>query len=437
MAQKQRGQGLVVVGGQWGDEGKGRIVDALSERADVVVRFQGGNNAGHSLHIGDTSIVLHVVPCGIMRPEKICMIGNGVVIDPEVLFQEIDMLRSHDVEVFPHNLKIAKNAHIIFPFHKSVDAARESTSSALGTTKRGIGPCYEDKVGRLGILAQDLLSTSVLRKKLEKIATLRHFGEPLDIDALTTWAHAAADRLAPFLCDVGHELDSLVKQGKNVLFEGAQGALLDIDHGSYPFVTSSNCVAAQAAIGSGIGPRYLDDVLIVTKAYCTRVGEGPFFCEASAEQQSIFRALGNEFGATTGRPRRCGWLDLPALKYAARINGACGIVLTKVDILAGLLSLKVGVDYAVGEHRGLSFVDAMEAFHQGFNVEVIYQDLAPVEKIPDHVWSFAEFPKSVRDLCHVIESFVELPIRIISYGSKRGQELFIDDSTTNFTTRRP
>lgn len=426
MTRNLSGQGIVVVGGQWGDEGKGRIVDSLAETCDVVVRFQGGNNAGHTLHIGEQTVVLHLVPCGIMRPEKICMIGNGVVIDPEVLLEEITMLRKSGVQVTSTNLKIAKNAHIIFPFHKTMDAARESVSSLhLGTTKRGIGPCYEDKIGRLGILAQDLLSPTCLVAKLEKIAALRHHEIALDFKALLTWASAMAEHMAPFLCDVGDELEYHLKSKKRVLFEGAQGALLDVDHGSYPYVTSSNCVAAAAAIGSGIGSKWLNEVLLVTKAYCTRVGAGPFFSETDDAEQAIFRKLGNEFGATTGRPRRCGWLDLPALKYAARINGATGIVLTKVDILTGLENLKLGVDYVVNERRGLSFLDAMHAFHCGEKVKLVYKEFPKVSTIPDHISSMADFPKSLRDLIACMEDFIEIPVRIISYGKKRGQEFVL------------
>lgn len=426
MTEKCLGQGIVVVGGQWGDEGKGRIVDTLAGGCDVVVRFQGGNNAGHSLHIGEQAVVLHLVPCGIMRPEKICMIGNGVVIDPEVLFHEIDMLRNHGVVVSPRNLRIAKNAHVIFPFHQLLDAARESVSSwQIGTTKRGIGPCYEDKVGRLGIVVQDLGSTSTLIKKLQKLAGFRQIAD-FDLDKTLSWSCSIADRLAPFVADVGDELESHFKAGKRVLFEGAQGALLDVDHGTYPYVTSSNCVAAQASIGSGVGAKWLNDVLIVTKAYCTRVGEGPFFSETNLHEQEIFRRLGHEFGATTGRPRRCGWLDLPALKYAARINGATGIVLTKVDILSGLGPINVGVNYVVNGKKDLSFLEVMAAFHEGMDVTMEYRMFDPVGPMPTTISRWLDFPASLRDICRLMENYLELPIRVVSYGKERGQEFFIN-----------
>jgi adenylosuccinate synthase len=238
------------------------------------------------------------------------------------------------------------------------------------------------------------------------------------------WARAMGDRLAPFLCDVGEELDKHLQSNKRVLFEGAQGALLDVDHGSYPYVTSSNCVAAQAAIGSGIGSKWLNEVLLVTKAYCTRVGEGPFFSEASHEEQEIFRKLGNEFGATTGRPRRCGWLDLPALKYAARINGATGIVLTKVDILSGFRSLKVGMSYATSDRDDLSFLEAMHAHLQGEQISLRYKEFENIGEIGEKISTMDDLPTGLRDLCACIEENLSLPVRIISYGSKRGQEFF-------------
>ena len=309
--------GIVVIGGQWGDEGKGRIVDSLASKSDVIVRFQGGNNAGHSLHFENKSLVLHLIPCGIVRPGKIAVIGNGVVIDPDVLFEEIENLRKLGFTISPDNLKISDRAHIIFSYHKKLDAEREQGSQFIGTTKRGIGPCYEDKIARFGIRARDLLSEDILRKKIVNNQRSRGFND--DLNHLLSQALGFARQLEPFLCDTGELLEKYLKDDKAVLFEGAQGSLLDVDHGTYPYVTSSNCIAAQAALGSGIGVKWLKEVLLVSKAYCTRVGEGPFFTELEPEQQEKFRERGNEFGATTGRARRCGWLDLSALKYAARL----------------------------------------------------------------------------------------------------------------------
>lgn len=429
MAQERFGRGIVVVGGQWGDEGKGRIVDALAQDCDVVVRFQGGNNAGHSLHIGGTALVLHLIPCGIMRAGKVSMIGNGAVIDPEVLFQEMEVLLKHGVKCTSDNLKIARNAHVIFPFHKLIDTARENKpGSHIGTTKRGIGPCYEDKVARFGIVTADLLSRPILKKKLENVFNnrrLRDVSSTITVESLIDWARMMGERLAPFLCDVGDLLHQYLMAGQNVLFEGAQGALLDVDHGTYPYVTSSNCIAAQAAIGSGIGAHWLKEVLLVSKAYCTRVGEGPFFSEAEPIMQERLRNLGNEFGATTGRPRRCGWLDLPALKYAARINGATGLVITKVDILTGLGTVKIGVGYSCQGKKGLSFMEAMQASHEGLSIAMEYQELKSPHAMPSRAEEMSDFPETIRRICAMVEDFVGLPIRIISYGRERGQEFFV------------
>lgn len=416
-------RGLVVLGGQWGDEGKGRIVDTLAENYDAVVRFQGGNNAGHSLHIGDKSLVLHLIPCGIMRPEKICFIGNGVVIDPEVLFKEIENLKKHGIECSPKNLKIARNAHIILPIHKFIDARREeSAENFIGTTKRGIGPCYEDKVSRFGILASDLLNDALLHKKIEVLKIERSL--PENFSDLFESARAFGERLKPFLCDTGEILESMLKNGQRVLFEGAQGSLLDVDHGTYPFVTSSNCVAAAASIGSGIGPKWLDDVWLVSKAYCTRVGEGPFFTEVEAHEQDHFRSIGSEFGATTGRPRRCGWLDLKALRYASRINGASGLVLTKIDILSHLKEIKVGREYRF-KNSSLNFLDAMELYLAGHQVEVLYEILPPMGPMPESVKKLSDLPKTAQKICELIEKEAELEVKMVSFGRERGQELML------------
>lgn len=427
MSHEFKGQGLVVVGGQWGDEGKGRIVDSLAKDCDVIVRFQGGNNAGHSLHIGDQSLVLHLIPCGIMREGKVSVIGNGVVIDPDVLFLEIDLLSRHGVKCTNANLRIASNAHIIFSFHKMIDADRENKSeSHIGTTKRGIGPCYEDKVARFGIVAKDLLSKDLLKKKLKNVFSNRHLDRSInDFDEIMAKALMHGEKLAPFLCDTGEFIADCFAKRKRVLFEGAQGTLLDVDHGTYPFVTSSNCVAAQASIGAGVGMHWLSEVLMVSKAYCTRVGEGPFFTEGSPMEQERFRKLGNEFGATTGRPRRCGWLDLPALKYAARLNGATGLVLTKVDILAGLGPIKIATSYS-HKQKSLSFVEAMDLHAHGISFEVNYAELEAINDMPTIATSVSDLPKVIRELCGMIEKELAIPIRMVSYGQKRGAEFMIN-----------
>lgn len=426
MTIKFKGQGVVVLGGQWGDEGKGRIVDSLAEQCDVIVRFQGGNNAGHSLHIGDKSIVLHLIPCGIMRPEKVCIIGNGVVIDPEVLQVEIGKLASLGVMCQANNLKISRHAHIIFPYHRLIDQDREAQSDGrIGTTKRGIGPCYEDKIARFGIMAQDLRSEDIMRTKLTTVLANRPELSKQSIHELIDFGLRSGKHLEPFLCDVGDVLQDLLKQGKRVLFEGAQGSLLDVDHGTYPFVTSSNCVAAQAAIGSGIGPQWLSDIFMVTKAYTTRVGGGPFFTEADEETQTKIRHVGQEFGATTGRARRCGWLDLEALRYAARLNGARGLIVTKADVLVGVGPIKVGVGYKDQGARKLSFTEAMYQNLQNDPFEVDYVELPELSAMPDTIRGMRDLPKTLQDLFSIMEKVLGIPILLVSYGPKRGQEFIV------------
>ena len=415
--------GIVVVGGQWGDEGKGRIVDSLALKSDVIARFQGGNNAGHSLHFENKSLVLHLIPCGIVRPNKIAVIGNGVVIDPKVLFEEIANLRKLGLMVSPDNLKISERAHIIFSYHKNLDAEREQGSQNIGTTKRGIGPCYEDKIARFGIRARDLLSKDILKRKILNNKSSRNFSD--DVDSLVSQGCDFGTMLKPFLCDTGELLQKYLQAGKSVLFEGAQGSLLDIDHGTYPYVTSSNCVAAQAAIGSGIGAQWLKEVLLVSKAYCTRVGEGPFFTELEHAQQEKLRERGNEFGATTGRARRCGWLDLPALKYAVRINGATGLVITKIDVLVGLGPIKIATSYNSGAQCDISFSEAMQRHDEGQEITPNYITLPEVNTMPSHIKSLGDFPDSFRALCHLIEEHCEIPITMISFGKERGQELWL------------
>lgn len=422
---EKQGFGVVVVGGQWGDEGKGRIVDMMSESFDVVVRFHGGNNAGHSLHFEGKSLVLHMIPCGIVRPEKISIIGNGVVLNPGALFDEMNELENLGVKCSPSNLKISKNAHVLLPWHLFKDEERESDkASFLGTTKRGIGPCYEDKIARSGLRLSDLLDPSVLKIRLEKLSLRYPKISGDQISKITESYQEYGAKLRPFVCDTGEILQKLLQDGAKVLFEGAQGALLDIDHGTYPYVTSSNCVSAQAAIGSGIGPKWLKEVYLVSKAYCTRVGEGPFFTELPNAEQEKLRKLGGEFGATTGRPRRCGWLDLVALKYAARINGATGLVITKFDVLAGLGEIKIATDY-IHQGKSISFVDAMDLQERGSEFEVKYENFLPIGLVGPKVSVFKDLPKTFRAICRRIEEYVGVPVKMVSFGRERGQEILL------------
>src|SRR5437764_7256789 len=335
--------GLVIVGAQWGDEGKGKVTDLLAAPADVVIRFQGGNNAGHTIVRGDEVYKFHLVPSGILYPGKLCLIGNGVVVDPKVITSELEELRHRGVDT--SGLRISANAHLIMPYHLLLDHAGETRLGKLqiGTTRRGIGPCYADKAARLGIRMQDLLDPKILRKKISaalepKRLTLRpHAKDPrLDLHAMVEEYVTYGHRLEQYIADTSRLATEYLDAGRTVLFEGAQGAMLDIDHGTYPFVTSSNPVAGAACIGSGVGPKDIDEIWGIAKAYVTRVGAGPFPTELEGELADELRARGREYGTTTGRPRRIGWLDLVALRSAARINTLTALVVTKLDVLTGV-----------------------------------------------------------------------------------------------------
>src|SRR5204862_4260000 len=344
---------VVVVGSQWGDEGKGKIVDWLSEQADIVVRFQGGHNAGHTLVVDGTTFKLSLLPSGIIRPGKLSVIGNGVVVDPVALIEEIDRISMQGVEVTRNNLRIAENATLILSLHRDLDVQRETSNAltSIGTTKRGIGPAYEDKVGRRAIRVMDLADLGALGHKIDRLlahhnALRRGFGvEEIDPKAIYRELAAVAPRVLPYMDRLWALLDDKRREGKRILFEGAQGALLDIDHGTYPFVTSSNTVAAQAATGSGLGPSAIGYVLGICKAYSTRVGEGPFPTEQKNEIGRLIGERGREFGTVTGRPRRCGWFDAVLVRQTVRTGGINGLALTKLDILDGLRDLKVCVGY--------------------------------------------------------------------------------------------
>src|ERR671930_1044093 len=344
--------GIVIVGAQWGDEGKGKVVDLLAERADMVIRFQGGNNAGHTIVRDGETWKFHLIPSGILYPGKTCVIGNGVVIDPRVLTEEIDNLRARGIDV--GGLKVSANAHLIMPYHLMLDHAGEAKLGKLeiGTTKRGIGPCYADKAARLGIRVQDMLDEKILKKKIaaalepKKLLLRPYAKDPrLDLQAMTEELLTLGHRLEQHIADTAGLLHRALDSGGMVVFEGAQAAMLDIDHGTYPFVTSSNPVAGAACVGTGVGPKDIDVVWGVAKAYTTRVGAGPFPTELDDELGAEIRSRGGEFGTTTGRPRRTGWMDLVALRYAARINGLTGLVITKLDVLTGFDTLKVCTSY--------------------------------------------------------------------------------------------
>ena len=422
--------GLVIVGAQWGDEGKGKVTDLLAEKADVVVRFQGGNNAGHTIVRDGEEFKLHLIPSGILHEGTLCAIGNGVVIDPKILTDEIEGLKRRGVPA--SNLRISANAHMIMPYHVMLDTAGEARlgSSMIGTTKRGIGPCYADKSARLGIRVQDLLDEKILRKKImaamePKRQLLRpHAKDPeLDLHSMTEEYVTYGHRLEPHIADCAKLCWDALDGGKEVLFEGAQGVLLDLDHGTYPFVTSSNPVAGAACIGAGVGPRDITDVWGITKAYSTRVGSGPFPTELDDEIGDHLRSVGHEVGTTTGRPRRCGWIDLVALKYAVRLNGMTGLVMTKLDVLSGLDEIRVAVRYRGSE--GATFEQF--PYHQS----VLHHAAAEYETLPG--WrediggarSEQDLPEAAREYLRYIEDFAGVPIKLVGVGPARDQVIWV------------
>ncbi len=423
--------GLVVVGAQWGDEGKGKVTDLLAERADLVIRFQGGNNAGHTIVRADEEFKFHLIPSGILYPGKTCAIGNGVVIDPRVLLEEIEGLKRRGVDM--SGLKISANAHLIMPYHVLLDHAGESRLGKLriGTTRRGIGPCYADKAARLGIRIQDLLDEAILRKKImaalepKRHALRPHAKDPtLDLHAMTEEYVTYGHRLEPYITDTALLCHETLEQGGTVVFEGAQGTMLDIDHGTYPFVTSSNPVAGSACVGAGVGPKAIDDVWGVVKAYATRVGEGPFPTELEDDIGRHLLERGHEYGTTTGRQRRCGWIDLVALRYAARINGLTGIVITKLDVLAGIDPLRICTSYRHGE--GAVFDEF--PYHQSIlhSAEAVTEELPGFDQDISQCRAIADLPPSARDYLDFVADFVGVPVKLIGVGPGRDQVIWAD-----------
>ncbi|MDH3335170.1 MAG: adenylosuccinate synthase [Rhodospirillaceae bacterium] len=423
---------VVVVGSQWGDEGKGKIVDWLSERADVVVRFQGGHNAGHTLVIDGTVFKLHILPSGIVRKGKLSVIGNGVVLDPWHLLNEIENLRGQGVEINPDNLKVAENAPLILPLHANLDNAREEAlgKAKIGTTGRGIGPAYEDKVARRAIRAGDLADSELIKSKVEKLlfhhnALLKGYGQPLcDGDELVAKLLELAPKILPYVDTVWKTIDEQRSAGKRILFEGAQGTMLDIDHGTYPFVTSSNVVAAQAAVGSGQGPGAIDYVLGITKAYTTRVGAGPFPTELFDEVGAGLGKRGHEFGTTTGRPRRCGWFDAVLVRQAVKVNGINGIALTKLDVLDGMDELKVCTGYKL-DGKVLNHLPAATVDQE--RVEPIYETLEGWSESTCGARSWADLPATAVKYIRRIEELIEAPVAILSISPEREDTILVHD----------
>lgn len=425
---------VVVIGTQWGDEGKGKIVDLLTRYADFVVRFQGGNNAGHTLVVDGKQYIFHIIPSGILYEDKTCVIGNGVIIDPGVLLKEMADLAGRGLTVTPNKLLISSNAHLIMPYHQQLDQARENALAAgkkIGTTGRGIGPCYMDKVGRVGMKVGDLLDPALFKEKLQVAVEEKNFiltkqfnAAPVDIAAISAQFERFAEQLAPFVGNVSVVLDKARKAGKNILFEGAQGTQLDIDHGTYPFVTSSNTIAGNACIGSGFGPSHIDEVIGILKAYTTRVGEGPFPTELPEGDVigDTLQQKGHEYGATTGRRRRCGWFDAVVANDAVRLNGLTGFAVTKLDVLSGLKSLKIATGYTV-EGRPYSYMP--ENIRLARAAQPVYEEMAGWSQELGDVHSYDDLPQEARDYLKRLEDLTGVAPAIVSVGPDREKTLLL------------
>jgi adenylosuccinate synthase len=424
---------VVIVGTQWGDEGKGKVVDRLAARADLIVRFQGGNNAGHTLVVNGEQTICHLIPSGILHEGKKCLIGNGVVVDPEVLLEEIENLTHKGVTIAPANLSLSEKAHLIMPYHKAMDHAREKAKGKekIGTTGRGIGPCYEDKAGRVGIRVVDLLDPGLLKEKIEGNLREKNFyltqffnAESLDANKIFDRYSDLAKILRPFISNTSLMVDMAVREEKKILFEGAQGTHLDIDHGTYPFVTSSNPVAGSACAGIGVGPDKLHHVVGIVKAYTTRVGSGPFATELTDDTGDYIQEKGSEFGATTGRRRRCGWLDLVMIRDSVRLNGLNSLSITKLDVLTGLDTLKICVAY---ELEGKRIEVTPASLKDLARCRPVFEELPGWKDEIASAKSLNQLPAETKNYLKAIEEKTGVPISILSVGPMRDQTIEIKD----------
>ncbi len=428
---------IVVIGTQWGDEGKGRIVDILSEKVDVVARYQGGNNAGHTIIVDGKTTVLHHIPSGILRQDKISIIGNGVVIDPKFLLEEIDGLRKSGYPVSSANFKISDRTHVIMPYHKLMDKARESQmgNNKIGTTGRGIGPVYEDKVARRGIRVSDLLYPDYFADRLKSIINQKNIYlknvlgiEPLDFEHIFDDYIEYGKKLNPFITDTSLLLYDLVKQNKAILFEGAQGVMLDVDFGTYPYVTSSNSGAGGVCSGTGISPKIIDTIVGISKAYTTRVGEGPFPSEIKDEFGEVLRKLGNEYGATTGRPRRCGWFDTVSVSYSIKINGISSLMLTKLDVLSDLQTIKICTGYKYKDQ-------VLKDFPSNPNVlsscKPVYEEVPGWRSELSDINDPSDLPQNLMNYLGKLEDILETQISLISIGPSREQFITLKSGLLN------
>ena len=421
----------ILVGAAWGDEGKGKIVDFLSERADIVVRFQGGANAGHTVKIGDQEYILHLIPVGILRPEKACVIANGTVIDPEALMEEIEMLGAQGIDV-EGRLFISHNAHVIMPYHKLIDRVGEEQlqeEERIGTTGRGIGPAYADKAARKGIRIGDLNDQGVLREKLKRnideanrILDALYHAETLDADRIIEEYMAFADRIGPFVTNTSEYLNDAIDAGREILFEGSQGTLLDVDHGTYPYVTSSNTTTGAACMGAGVGPTRIDEVIGVAKAYTTRVGNGPFPTEFPSRWGDEFRRMAGEFGATTGRPRRCGWFDAMVVRYAVMVNGIDQLALARLDTLDTLGTLRLCVGYRLNGEVIPHLPNDGKILGR---CEPVYEEMAGWNQPTGHIRTWDGLPREAQAYIERIAELVKSRVTLVSVGSHRDATIFM------------
>ena len=424
---------VVVVGAQWGDEGKGKVVDIYTEFADDVVRFQGGNNAGHTLVVGNDKVILHLIPSGVLHPGKRCIIGNGVVLDPEVFIEEVNKLKASGRLADDSCLLLSESLHIIMPYHKKIDLAREAKSGGrkIGTTGRGIGPCYEDKIGRRGFRLMDLLDKERFTRKLKENLEEKNFilekmlGErPFTFEEIYEQYMGYADVLRKYAADTAIILHNDIKAGKKILFEGAQGTLLDVDHGTYPFVTSSSTCAGGACTGSGVGPRSIQEIIGISKAYVTRVGSGPFPTELDDAYGERLREAGHEFGSTTGRPRRCGWFDALVVKYAVRVNGLSGIALTKLDVLSGFDTIKICTGY---EYDG-QIVDELPASLEMFTkCKPVYEEMPGWVEDIHEAKKLSDLPVNAQNYIKRLEELAGCRIVLVSVGARRDETLVLEN----------
>ena len=427
---------IVVIGAQWGDEGKGKIVDLLADHFDIVARYQGGHNAGHSVYVGDKAFVLRLLPSGVIHPGKICVLGNGMVIDPKAFFEEADQLAEKGVSITPERVRVSSRAHLILPYHRALDHTSEERlgNERVGTTLRGIGPAYEDKAGRRGIRVADALVPDVLRSRIERNLEdanriiQAYKGQPLDANEIFDEISRLAERMAPFITDTTHFLNKAAREGRSILIEGAQATLLDVDHGTYPFVTSSSVTAGGASIGTGIAPHRITGVLGIVRTYTTRVGEGPFpteMLEGEAEMCEVIRERGREYGAVTGRPRRCGWFDAFATRYASDINGFSSIALTKLDVLDALDEIKVCTGYRLDGRDLESFPAVSQDLRR---VEPVYETLPGWKRSTEGVTNMDALPAEARNYIEFLSREIGVQIGLVSTGPERNQTIIVRDS---------